>query len=87
MSGYEFDRESLPEILVECLAESEPTDNEIEILIDQLEDSDYDCCVASFEHWWEENQELIDDDFEALGFTEKLLVKDWLIQAFEAGRG
>jgi hypothetical protein len=40
-----------------------------------------------FADWYAEYEELIEDDFEGVGFTHKLLIKDWLSQAWEAARG
>lgn len=42
--------------------------------------------AREFPDWYEEFEELIEDDFDGLGFTHKLLIKDWLYQAWEAAR-
>jgi hypothetical protein len=42
--------------------------------------------VKEFADWFEENEELLEEDFEGLDFTSRLLIKDWLSQAYEAGR-
>jgi hypothetical protein len=42
--------------------------------------------AKEFADWFEENEELLEEDFEGLDFTARLLIKDWLSQAYEAGR-
>ena len=89
--GYEWvPGVELPEIVSQGISGYEPSDEEIEELIGEFDELAGGCCqcgVPLFEEWWEDNQDLIEDDFEDLDFTQKLLVKDWLVQAFEAGRG
>jgi hypothetical protein len=43
--------------------------------------------IQEFADWYAEFEDLIEDDFEEVGFTHKLLIKDWLSQAWEAARG
>lgn len=65
-----------------------PVDYEIGDLADIC-----DCCAADiadyepveFVDWYQENEEVIEEDFEGVEFHFKLLVKDWLSQAYEAG--
>lgn len=64
----------------------EPTEEEIEALIEELDGCCCQCGMPLFQDWWDENQEVIEEDFEGLDYTQKLLIKDWLSQAYSAGR-
>lgn len=87
--GYDWAPEPLPEITINGFDDFEPTDAEIEALIEAVEEAGCCCCgerLNDFQDWFEDNADLIEDDLDGLDFTQKLLIKDWLQQAFSAGR-
>lgn len=82
--NYEWIGPEVPQITVELHA----WDDEPPVPAREPEEDTGACCCGypAFAAWWEEFQDLIEDDFEDLGLTQRLLLKDWLIQAYEAGR-
>lgn len=75
------------EITVSMFDDFEPTEEEIEALIEEMDGCCCQCGSPLFQEWFDENQEVIEEDFDGLDYTQKLLIKDWLFQAYNAGAG